>query len=190
MPTGLDNRYSLGSQKGLSTAGLPSYVDPQDSGNVLVNAYDPSAQTGGITLGDTQASQYGLSAGTYTPEQLNTAGNSIIPDASSGGLGNYATITDASGITTNVDKAAYDAIQAGGLQDGLKIEKTPESGLFGLSNETLGTGIAGVNAAVGLASFLDSRKLRKKQMEGIDENIAGARAERSALANYRAAYGA
>jgi len=71
------NRYTVGPQKGLSMVGAPSYIDPTNSANTLVNTYNPSTGTGGITLGADQASGYGLEAGTYTPEQLNVAGNKL-----------------------------------------------------------------------------------------------------------------
>lgn len=59
---------------------------------------------------------------------------------------------------------------------------------LGFDAKTLGTATAALDAGVGLANYLDRRQLRKTQKAGIKENIAGARAERTAIENYRKRY--
>lgn len=61
-----------------------------------------------------------------------------------GGLGNYANLTDSSGLVTGIDKSAYDSIQSGGtLGDGMKVSMN-DTGLSGMDMAQIG--FAGANA--------------------------------------------
>ena len=77
--------------------------------------------------------------------------------------------------------------------DSIELKQQQDIGdgnFLGMDNKSWGTAIGGVTAGLGVLNYFEDKKLRSKQIEGLDENIAGARAERSALANYRKAYGA
>lgn len=65
------------------------------------------------------------------------------------------------------------------------------SGLFGIgTSNQWGAGLGVAQFGLGLASYLDNRKFQKKQMEGMDEQLAQAKDDAYATQQYRAAYGA
>ena len=80
----------------------------------------------------------------------------------------------------NAGKSNFNAVGAAGGDDTF----------LGMGSEGWGAAASGLSAVTGLASYFDNHKLRKKQMEVMDQNLASARDSLAATKAYRAAYGA
>lgn len=131
----------------------------------------------------------GLGSLPNTNQRLATNTIAVQPVPQAGGLGNYATISNGAGGLVGIDKSAYDSIQSAGGAGGLDVSRVNDNTTFGVDNDTwAGLGSA-ANLGLGIASYLDTKKLNKKKMAALDENIAGARQERNATQNYRQSYG-
>ena len=61
---------------------------------------------------------------------------------------------------------------------------------FGIDNRSLSAGMDVANLGLGILNYADSKKMNKKTMAGMDQNLKNAQTEADATAKYRAAYGA
>jgi len=93
-----------------------------------------------------------------------------------GGVGSYATYTNPQGQVANIDKSAYDAINTGGAIDGT-LAKSPDTGFMGtgmtgMQSAQVGLGAIGLGANLYDQFWGTGSKLRKAQLDSLNQQIA------------------